>query len=156
MIERIDSQETDISIPQAQYVHSRRVAFSDTDMAGIVHFANYYRYMEEAEHGFFRSLDLSIMMRAGKDVMIGWPRVSSQCNYEAPARYDDVVDIHVNIERMGVKSVTYQMTLYVGEKRIARGRMKTACCLCRADHSLESIEIPEVYRSKLIESPFLS
>lgn len=155
MVERIDSQETDISIPQAQFVHTRRVNFSDTDMAGIVHFSNYYRYMEEAEHAFFRSLGLSIMYPMADDVMVGWPRVSSQCNYEAPARYDDLVDIHVNIERVGVKSVTYQMNLFVGEKRIARGRMKTACCLCRADHTLESIEIPAEYRAVLMESPFV-
>jgi len=34
----------------------RRVEFSDTDMAGIVHYSNFFRYMETAEHAFFRSL----------------------------------------------------------------------------------------------------
>ena len=32
----------------------RRVEFSETDMAGIVHYSNFFRYMEAAEHGFFR------------------------------------------------------------------------------------------------------
>ena len=40
----------------------RRVEFSDTDMAGIVHFANFFRYMETAEHGFYRSLGFSVIM----------------------------------------------------------------------------------------------
>ncbi len=31
----------------------RRVEFSETDMAGIVHYSNFFRYMETAEHGFF-------------------------------------------------------------------------------------------------------
>ena len=35
---------------------TRSVTFAETDMAGILHFSNYFRYMEEAEHAFFRSL----------------------------------------------------------------------------------------------------
>ena len=34
------------------FVMRRRVEFIDTDMAGIVHFATYFRYMETAEHEF--------------------------------------------------------------------------------------------------------
>ena len=43
-----------------EYRYRRRVEFSETDLAGIVHFSNYFRYMEAAEHEFFRSLGLSI------------------------------------------------------------------------------------------------
>ena len=41
-----------------------RVEFADTDMAGIIHFASYFRYMEVTEHAFFRSLGFSIYTRA--------------------------------------------------------------------------------------------
>ena len=34
---------------------------TDTDMAGIVHFSNFFRYMERVEHAFFRSLGFSIV-----------------------------------------------------------------------------------------------
>ena len=43
-----------------QFKIRRIVEFSDTDMAGIVHHAVYYRYMEAAEHAFFRSLGLTV------------------------------------------------------------------------------------------------
>ena len=43
-----------------RFTFTDRVQFADTDMAGIVHFSNYFRYMERAEHAFFRSLDMSI------------------------------------------------------------------------------------------------
>ena len=36
--------------------YKRRVEFAETDMAGQVHFSNFFRYMEAAEHAFFRSL----------------------------------------------------------------------------------------------------
>ena len=43
-----------------KFTFTRRVQFFDTDMAGIVHFANFYRFMEEAEHEMFRSLGFKI------------------------------------------------------------------------------------------------
>ena len=142
--------------PAAQFVYERRVNFADTDTAGIVHFSNYYRYMEEAEHAYFRSLGLSIMQTRDDGVVIGWPRVSSQCQYLAPAFYDQVLQVHVNLERIGYKSLTWQMAIYHQERKLSQGRMKTACCLCHADHRLVSIAIPESYTDVLHESPYFT
>ncbi len=33
---------------------SRLVEFYETDLAGITHFSNFYRWMESAEHDFLR------------------------------------------------------------------------------------------------------
>ena len=41
---------------------TRRVEFSDTDMEGIMHYSNYFRFMETAEHAFFRSLGYSVVL----------------------------------------------------------------------------------------------
>ena len=38
------------------FTMQRRVEFAETDMAGILHFSNYFRFMESVEHAFFRSL----------------------------------------------------------------------------------------------------
>ncbi|MCG6156698.1 acyl-CoA thioesterase [Rubinisphaera margarita] len=144
-----------MSVPQSQFVYERRIAFAETDMAGIVHFSNYYRLMEEAEHAYFRSLGLSIMHRRDDGVIVGWPRVNTHCQYLAPARYEDIIQVYVDVERLGVKSITWSMAIYRGETKLAQGRMKTACCLCRADHTLESIPIASPYADKLQESPYL-
>jgi YbgC/YbaW family acyl-CoA thioester hydrolase len=131
------------------FVTRRRVEFADTDMAGIVHFANFYKWMEEAEHEYFRSLGLSIMEPAGEGKYIGWPRVSASCSFERPIFYEDVIELRVTVERIGVKSITYQVEIWREADRIAHGRMKVACCLCGLDHTLESVAIPEGYLSKL-------
>ena len=39
---------------------TRRVDFVDTDMAGIVHFSNFFRYMESAEVEFLRARGLTV------------------------------------------------------------------------------------------------
>ena len=38
------------------FTTTRRVEFGDTDMAGIMHFANFFRFMERTEHAFLRTL----------------------------------------------------------------------------------------------------
>jgi len=42
------------------FKHRRIIEFRDTDMAGIVHFSNFFSYMEQAEHAFLRSVDLGV------------------------------------------------------------------------------------------------
>lgn len=128
------------------FIARRRVEFAQTDMAGIVHFANFYRWMEEAEHDFFRSHGLKIMERQAQGPYIGWPRVSASCHYEAPARHEDEIEIRVSVERVGFKSVSFLHEIFSGERRLAYGRMKIACCLCHHDGTLISIEIPAEYR----------
>lgn len=130
----------------AAFIAQRRVEFANTDMAGIVHFANFYRWMEEAEHEFFRSLELHIMEKQSDGTYIGWPRVSASCHFEAPAYHNDILEIHIAVERVGFKSLTFYVEFFRDGKRLAHGRMKTACCICGLDNGLKSIEIPKAYR----------
>ena len=137
----------------AQFITTRRVGFADTDMAGIIHFANYYRYMEETEHAFFRSLGLSIMQRQSDGAVIGWPRVSASCSFEAPAYFEDELEVRLSVIRKGVKSLSYEIEFWRGSTRLAHGRLKTVCCLCRAHQPLVSIAIPAEYSDRILEMP---
>src|ERR1700674_2477564 len=85
---------------------SRIVEFGDTDMAGIVHFASFFRYMESAECAFLRSLGLSVKLD-WEGQTLGFPRVAASCDYLSPARFEDVLDVDVATLRLGSKSVTY-------------------------------------------------
>src|ERR1700740_1481407 len=84
----------------------RRIEFADTDMAGIVHFSNFFRFMEAAEVEFLRSRGLSVALN-WEGRKIGFPRGSASCDYMRPARFEDVLEVAVSIERVGSKSVTY-------------------------------------------------
>lgn len=137
----------------SEFIVRKRVEFSDTDMAGIVHFAVFYRWMEQAEHEYLRSLGLRIMEKQADGTYIGWPRVSANCHFHAPAHYEDELEIRLQVERIGVKSLTYVMEFWRGATRLATGRMKAACCICRPDGTLTSIEIPASFRDRIDESP---
>jgi len=131
------------------FIATRRVQFAETDLAGIVHFANFYRWMEETEHEFFRSVGLSIMQPHNEGRHLGWPRVSASCTFERPACYEDRIEARLSIERIGVKSLTFVVEFWRGDERLAHGRMKTACCLCGHNQPLQSIPIPDDYLARL-------
>src|SRR4029079_19425707 len=86
---------------------TRRVEFHETDAAGIMHFAVFFKFMEEAEHEMLRSLGLSVMTQDGEGT-VSWPRVAARCDYQSSVKFEDVIDIEVRIVRVGQKSVTYE------------------------------------------------
>src|SRR5687768_9765517 len=130
----------------------RRIEFGDTDMAGIVHFANFFRFMEAAECEFLRSRGLSVKMDWDGQA-IGFPRVSASCDYIAPARFEDLLDVAVSLERLGSKSVTYAFESTRGTTIIARGKVTSCCVRLGADHRMEGIVIPAGYRERLASEP---
>lgn len=107
------------------YRLTRRVAFSETDAAGIVHFANFFRYMEDAEHAMLRDLGLSVHRDVGDEVA-GFPRVRASCDYKRPLRFEDVFTIDVFVSAKTDKSVTYGFTFRKEEEAepIATGSLK--------------------------------
>ncbi|HVL15101.1 MAG TPA: thioesterase family protein [Gemmata sp.] len=130
---------------------TRRVEFGDTDMAGIMHFANFFRYMEAAETEFLRSLGLTVSWREG-GMKLGFPRVSARCDYQKPAYFEDVLTIAVKVEKLGRKSVTYRydFTNQRGEP-VAVGHVTAVLCQTNSPDQFESIEIPVAIREKLGE-----
>ena len=130
---------------------SRRVEFCETDMAGIVHFSNFYRWMEQVEHDFFRSLGLTIVNHQPDGSVIGWPRVSATCRYESPARYEEIIDVKLTVQRIGVKSITFDVRFTRDGAPVANGSMKTVCCVMEHDKAFRSVEIPEQYLTMIQE-----
>src|SRR5437764_6716345 len=123
----------------------RPVEFSDTDMAGIMHFSNFFRFMETAEHGFYRSLGFSVVMREG-DPRLGWPRVHAECDYKKPLRFEDQVEIHLLVSQKRSKSITF---LFRFRKlngspviEVARGALTIVCVAHHPDGTMSAVSIP--------------
>ena len=128
---------------------TRRVHFSETDRAGVLYFAHYYRFMEETEHAFRRSLGLEIFAKVdGYETT--WPRVATSCEYFAPARFDDVMDVCLKIVAMGTRSVTYEVEFSLDNQRLAFGRMTAVYCLIKQG-DFEPAPIPDSLRTTLTQ-----
>src|SRR5438309_970881 len=114
-------------MPLSPFRTTRRIEFADTDMAGIVHFANFFRFMEAAEQEFLRSRGLAVVM-AWEGQPLSFPRVSASCDYLKPAYFEDVLDVTVRVGRLGRKSVTYAFDFSRGGDLLARGQVSSVCC----------------------------
>src|SRR5207302_6337690 len=114
------------SVMTVPFRTTRRIEFCDTDMAGIVHFANFFRFMETAEQEFLRSRGLSVAWQTGGE-RIGFPRVAASCDYLRPARFEEVLTIAVELKRLGTKSVTFDFTFTRDGELLARGQVTTVC-----------------------------
>ncbi len=126
---------------------TRKVQFADTDLAGVVHFSNYFRYMEEVECSFWRSLGISVNISDG-DGHIGWPRVAVSCDYARPARFEDDVELAITLTEITEKSVSFKCEFRISGVCIATGRSSAVCCLTQGA-KFHSIKIPDEIREKL-------
>ncbi len=141
-----------------RFVHTDRVQFADTDMAGIMHFANFFRFMERAEHAFFRSLGLSVFEKndgASEVEPVGWPRVNVSCDYFAPLHFEDEVEVEVLIEEIRTRAVRFLFRIRkTGEELAAEGRITTVCVRKdKASGKMRAVEIPERIREKIEAAP---
>ncbi len=125
----------------AAFVTHRRVELSDTDLEGIVHFARYFVFLETAEHELLRSIGSSVHLERDGAVL-GWPRVEVSCRYRRPARFGDELDLRLEIERLGTRSVIYRGTICRGEEVLAEGRSVAVCCRMDGPDGMEPVEIP--------------
>ncbi len=134
----------------------RRVEFSETDMAGIVHYSNFFRYMEAAEHAFFRSIGLSIAP-GGAD-SVGWPRVHADCDFRKPLRFEDTVEIELLVREKRERSLVYTVIFRKANAdpvhEVARGSLAVACI--RKDPvtgTMTSIPIPADIADRIEAAP---
>jgi 4-hydroxybenzoyl-CoA thioesterase/acyl-CoA thioester hydrolase len=127
---------------------TRLVQFAETDLAGVLYFANYYRIMEETEHAFWRSLGLSVISGEGED-QVSWPRVATSCEYFAPARFEDRLELRLVLTHVGDRSLAYEVEFFRDGQRIALGRTTAVCCKI-TEAGFQPVRIPDRIRSRLL------
>jgi acyl-CoA thioester hydrolase len=121
-------------------------------MAGIMHFANFFRWMECCEAAFYRSLGLPLISFVPGQV-VGWPRVDVSCNYRAPLRFNDTAEVMLFVKRLGTRSVTYVFQFRKAGELVARGEVTAVCVTADAQGGMVAQPIPPAVRAQLQEAP---
>jgi acyl-CoA thioester hydrolase len=134
----------------------RTVEFYETDMAGIVHYSNFFRYMEAAEHGFFRSVGFSVVTD-NTNPRVGWPRVHAECDYFQPLRFEDEVEIHLFVSEMKSKALSYLFRFRklnaAPPLEVARGKLTVVCVTHEADGKMKATQIPKAIADRIQVAP---
>jgi YbgC/YbaW family acyl-CoA thioester hydrolase len=136
---------------------TRQVEFSETDMAGIAHFSVFFKFMEAAEHAFFRSLGFSIHS-TGFTPPIGWPRIHADCDFKYPLRFEDTVEVHLLVREKKERTIAYTVVFRKlnGEQPriVATGSLTVACVTADPSNgALKSVPIPSEIADKIDVAP---
>ena len=122
------------------FIYPRRVQFPETDASGIVHFTNFFKYVEEAEHAMWRAAGVSINQHHRG---IGWPRVAASFEFKKPLRFEDEFEVHLRVAERTRKTIRYAASIRSGADVHAEGSLTIICVRRVPGAPLEAIDIPE-------------
>ena len=92
----------------------RRLAWPDTDAAGVWHHSTLWRWAEEAEAELHRDLGIT------GHTFGHTPRRHVEADFLAPLRFDDLVDVEITVASVGRTSVRYEVTVHHDDVLVAR------------------------------------
>lgn len=132
---------------------TRRVEFHETDAAGLMHFSNFYRWMEVCEHEWFRAEGWSMMTTTPEGERYGWPRREAAAEFLRPLRCGDEVRITATAREVGVSRLSYEFVFHKNRAgrwtEVARGRMSTVHVRQDAAGRMEAAPMPEAVQTAL-------
>ena len=112
------SHENELPDP-ARVVLRRRIEWMDTDAAGIYHWTTVFRLAEAAEAALHTALGIA-------DFTFGaTPRVAVQATFARSLRFNDPVDVNLEVAAIGRTSVEYAMSIAADGGTAAQGTVKT-------------------------------
>lgn len=127
--------------PPFKFSAFTRVGFSDTDAQGIVYYGRYLPYFDDARVEYHRHLGL-LEADVGRAEFV---MRALNVLYEAPAVFDDLLEVFVRTKRIGRTSVTNEYAAF---------RVDDDALMCTSEHTLVLVElaerrptpVPEAYR----------
>jgi len=92
------------------FYYAIKVRYVETDAQGHVFFGHYYTYFDVAMMEYMRAIGFSYrdLLDVGMDLLY----VESLCRHQAPAYYDDVLNVHTHIGNIGDSSLTFEFSVY--------------------------------------------
>ena len=112
----------------SDFVWPVRVYYEDTDVGGVVYYANYLKFMERARTEWLRSFGIEQDLLIEQGLVFAVRRV--EVDYIHPARFNEALDVTVRLMRKGRASLTFEQTICLQgqpEQLLCRGVVKVGC-----------------------------
>lgn len=105
----------------AKFSSEIRVRLPETDSLGVVYHGCFLTYFDVARMDYLRGLGLLDPFRRGESLNLV---VHASADFRSPARFDDVLVVHVRVRRIGETSVHFEfrVTLKADGRLVAEGR----------------------------------
>lgn len=99
------------------HTHPIRVYYEDTDLAGVVYYANYLRFIERARTEWVRSLGIDqVALKAHQGIVFAVRRI--EADYLAPARFDDALVVRTDVRGTSGARIMLAQDVWRGDQRL--------------------------------------
>lgn len=106
--------------------HPVRVYYEDTDLAGIVYYANYLRFIERARSEWVRGLGVDqTALKATHGIVFAVRKV--EADYLKPARFDDELQVTTALLALGGARITLRQEVWRGAERLFTAQIVLVC-----------------------------
>lgn len=103
-----------------------RVYYEDTDLAGVVYYANYLRFIERARTEFLRSHGIDqLELRRRFGVVFAVTRI--EATYRRPAHFDDYLTVSTRIHRLSGARLALAQGVARGDETLFHAEVELAC-----------------------------
>jgi 1,4-dihydroxy-2-naphthoyl-CoA hydrolase len=126
------------------FISRNKVRMNDTDMAGILYFANQFRYAHDALEDFFESEGFTFD-RLVNGIGFVFVIAHAEADYLQPLKVGDPLEVHVGIEKMGNTSISFVYKIYRNSQLV--GTAKTVH-VCLEMQNRSKTTIPDLFRAK--------
>ena len=109
----------------AHVLDGLRVYYEDTDMAGIVYYANYLRYIERGRSEALRTAGIDQIALKAAGLVFVVRRVVA--DYLSPARFDDVLTVTTETTTTRPASLIMQQAVLRGAHPLFTAEVTVAC-----------------------------
>ncbi|PVZ50437.1 tol-pal system-associated acyl-CoA thioesterase [Thalassobacter stenotrophicus] len=102
-----------------------RVYYEDTDLAGIVYYANYLKFIERARSEMVRAagIDQTAMKAAGQVFAVA----RLEADYRAPAKFDDELIVETSVTKTTPARLTLQQVVTRKSTLIFEAKVVLVC-----------------------------
>jgi len=135
------------------FVYRTPVRFADVDHAGIVYYPVFFHYFHQTFEEFFRDrIGPDAYVQLLDEERVGFPAVATSCEYKAPLKFGESVEVEMSLDRLGGKSITVRYRAYrireSSGERVLAAESTVTCAVVDLDR-FRAVPVPERLKALL-------
>lgn len=123
----------------------KKVYYHDTDCGGVVYYANYLKYLEEARTEFFLDRGIDLKELTEKKVLFAVARV--EIEYKSPARYQDRLKVFTKVEEARLSTIRFSQEIRREGKTVVKANTTLVC----VGENFKPLSLPEEIKKAILQ-----
>jgi acyl-CoA thioester hydrolase len=109
-----------------RYTHTYAVYYEDTDVGGVVYYANYLKFMERCRTDWLRAMGVD-QQRLRTDRQVQFVVVNIVVDFLRPAVLHDEILVTATLERLAGATIHFKQTIMRGGDQLIDATVRVAC-----------------------------